>query len=153
MTKERSQGGSMAGLLSLDLEILGVRIESEFGLVNLLRSGLPKAFTKDLEQRTGLTTVEVAQVLQIKKRTLQRWQMSAESGSLMNSFQSSQLWTLGVVWERTVYVFGSDNLGLAWLRAGHTGLQGQTPLNLLETPIGCCVVLRHLERIDSCTYL
>lgn len=108
-------------------------------LIEAITFGLPAALARELAARMGVSLEEVAGLLRLTSRTLQR---RLEEGRLELS-ESERLWELARVFFRAAEVLESEQGAVQWFRSPIQALGWATPLSLARTAVG----LRELENI------
>jgi putative toxin-antitoxin system antitoxin component (TIGR02293 family) len=117
---------------------------TDFDLLNLARKGISKKSLTALAKQISLTLEEVADVLHISERTLQRY----TPATLVKTEYADRAIELARLYERGVEVLGSNKAFNSWMRNPNRALNDETPLNLLDTSIGFTMVLDILGRIE-----
>lgn len=117
---------------------------NDFDLLNLARKGISKKALLALAKQISLTIEEIANVLHISERTLQRYTPS----TLIKTEYTDRAIELAKLYERGIEVLGSQQAFNGWLRHPNYALRNQIPLNLLDTSIGFTMVLDVLGRIE-----
>jgi len=95
-----------------------------------------------LARSLAVTEAELAQVIDIPRRTLAR----RRRGKL-SSAESDRLARVARVTARAEHVFGSRQKAVIWLGRPNRGLSGATPLSRLGTDLGTASVEAILGRI------
>jgi putative toxin-antitoxin system antitoxin component (TIGR02293 family) len=115
----------------------------------LLETGLPMRALESFKQATALSDVQLASLVGISGKTLQRARSTRKRLDAVTSdrlFRTARLVTLaGTVLE-------SGERGIAWLGRVQTGLGGKVPLALMTTEAGCDQVEKLLLRIEHGVY-
>jgi putative toxin-antitoxin system antitoxin component (TIGR02293 family) len=129
------------GLLS---GIKPVNLSSDFNLVQLTRQGLPKRVLLSLAKKISLTIQELANIMHISERTLQRYDDDAIVGSeyAEKGIELARLYTRGEE------VFGSSDKFKLWIRTPSVIFNNEAPLSLLDTSAGFNMVFTELGRIE-----
>ncbi len=117
---------------------------SDFDLVNLARTGISKRSLLALARKISLTIEEIANVLHISERTLQRYEPTA----LVKIEYADKAIELARLYERGAAVLGSEAEFNTWMRMPNHALNNEIPLNLLDTSIGFDLILQVLGRIE-----
>jgi putative toxin-antitoxin system antitoxin component (TIGR02293 family) len=113
--------------------------------ISLIRKGLQFNAIARFTNKTGLTKQELANVLQVSVRTLQRH----ESQTRLSPAISEKLMHLN-----DIYQLASESLGTnpkditAWLRTQNTAFGSETPLSFLDTYVGMQQVKNILGRLS-----
>ena len=117
---------------------------SDFDLVNLVRAGVSKQSILALARKISLTIEEMANVLHISERTLQRYTPT----TLVNTAYADKAIELARLYERGTAVLGNEKEFNTWMRTPNHALNNEVPLNLLDTSIGFNLILQVLGRIE-----
>lgn len=117
---------------------------SDFDLLKLARKGIPKKSLLALAKQISLTIEEVASVLHISERTLQRYTPQ----TLVKTEYADRAIELALLYERGIEVLGSEKAFSGWIKSPNLALGGEIPFNLLDTRIGFTMVLDILGRIE-----
>jgi len=117
---------------------------SDFDLVNLARKGISKKSLTILAKQISLTLEEVANVLHISERTLQRY----TPATLVKTEYADRAIELARLYERGIEVLGTAKAFNNWMRSSNRALNNEVPINLLDTSIGFDLVLQILGRIE-----
>lgn len=112
------------------------------------REGLEKNALESLLGNIELTLSEVAQVLPVSERTLQRY----PAGKRLSPDLSGHIVALAKVYVRATEVFENQQKARRWLHKPCRALGGEVPLSLLDTPIGIQAVEQELTRIEYGVY-
>lgn len=131
----------MTGLEQDMAELLGPAIGGE-GLEAAVVEGLGFDAFVALAASLAVTEAELAQVIDIPKRTLARRRRSKLSAA-----ESDRLARVARVTARAEQVFGSRDKAVIWLGRPNRGLAGATPLSRLGTDLGAAAVEAILGRI------
>lgn len=119
-------------------------IEDDFDLINFARSGIYKKALLEFAKRISLTIEELANVLHISERTLQRY----EATTLVKTEHSDRAISLARLYEKGESVFGNQKDFKIWMRTPNTSLNQEVPLSLLDTTIGFEMVHQILGRME-----
>lgn len=115
----------------------------------LLESGLPLSALENFKQTTALSDAQLAVLVGISGKTLQRARGSRKRLDAVTSdrlFRSARLAALaGTVLE-------SSERGIAWLGRAQIGLGGKVPFSLMTTEAGSEQVEQLLLRIEHGVY-
>lgn len=117
---------------------------SDFDLLQLARKGISKKSIVALAKKISLTLEEIASILHISERTLQRYTPS----TLVKTEHADRAIELARLYERGIEVLGSDKSFSSWVKTPNLALGGEIPFNLLDTRIGFEMVLNVLGRIE-----
>ena len=121
---------------------------SPMSLVQLSRKGIKKAALTNLANALHISNKELAKLLPVTERTLQR----RASNSLLNSTTSQQAILIGQTITRGVAIFGSKEKFQSWVHQSNQALGGHTPLDIMDTTIGVQLVMDILGRLEHGVY-
>ena len=115
-----------------------------FDAVQEIRNGLPVEAFFQLQEQLGVGTPQLAGVVGIPVRTLQR---RKDEGRLTKD-ESDRLDRVRKLMSHATGVFESETAARAWLTRPQIGLAGFVPLELADTGAGIREVENLLGRID-----
>ncbi len=119
--------------------------ESAFIIANKAQTGLPVSAFFDLIEISGLSNDELAGLLDLSYKTIQRYQ---KDGKKLNAQNSEQLLKMIALWQKADEVFGDLESFNRWLRKPAVGLGNQVPLPFLQTSGGIDLIREELLRIE-----
>ena len=122
--------------------------EEGFDEIQEIRKGLPVEVFFQLQEKLGVSTPQLAEVVGIPVRTLQR---RKDEGRLTKD-ESDRLDRVRKLMSQATGVFESENSARAWLTRPQIGLAGFVPLELADTGAGIREVENLLGRIDYGVY-
>lgn len=122
--------------------------DDQIFFIELIRKGIPRKAIDLMMTKTGLTEDEMAIVLHISKRTLQR----RNSFELMNPDQSERLIELAKLYTKGQITLGSLDDFNEWMNQRHLTLGNKKPREFLDTSIGIHFLLDELGRIEHGIY-
>ena len=128
----------------------GIDREEEecFDEIQEIRKGLPVEAFFQLQEKLGIGTPQLAEVVGIPVRTLHR---RKDEGRLTKE-ESDRLDRVRKLMSQATGVFESENSARAWLTRPQIGLAGFVPLELADTGAGIREVEDLLGRIDYGVY-
>lgn len=129
-------------------KLLGNSSDRPLDLIRLAREGVDKGAMLQVQEYLGLSQKELAQLLHLTPRTLQRMQ----DDDKLPSAASGQLLELARVYSQATEALGTNTLARQWLRQPLTALDGNNPLQLLDTPVGIQWVKTVLGRLTYGVY-
>ncbi|WP_461453257.1 type II RES/Xre toxin-antitoxin system antitoxin [Mucilaginibacter sp.] len=129
--------GLLCGIKPIDLS-------NDFNIVQLTRKGLPKRVLLSLAKKISLTIQELANIMHISERTLQRY----DDEAVVSSEYSEKAIELARLYTRGNEVFGSIDKFKLWVRTPSVIFNGEAPLYLLDTSAGFNMVFTELGRIE-----
>lgn len=117
---------------------------TDFDLVEVAREGIAKKNLLSLARRLSLTIQEIADILHISERTLQRYR----DDTFIRTEHADRAIELAKLYERGIEVLGTAEAFDNWLRHPSYALRDEVPLDLLDTSIGFTMVQDELGRIE-----
>lgn len=131
------------------LDLLGkTNNRSGFELIHLSREGVAKASLNRLIQQMDISQKEMSQLLHLSPRTIQRMKETDK----LPAAASGQIIEIAKVFVRSKEVLGDEEKAKLWLKSSVEALDGEHPINLLDTPTGIQWVLDVLGRIEYGVY-
>jgi putative toxin-antitoxin system antitoxin component (TIGR02293 family) len=112
-------------------------------LVQLVRDGIPVAAVDHFLQTGAISAVELHELVLPRKTLANRREMGR-----LNPEQSDRLLRVARLFVEAEEVFGAPAKAHEWLRRGNAALEGQRPLDLLDTDEGVRLVVSLLGRIS-----
>ena len=125
--------------------VLGTVPQDPIAAVELVRKGLPPRTLDSLKAKLGTSLEDLAETLNLPKRTLER-RISADER--LNDKESERVYRLARVAARAEEVFGDLVKAFRWLRKENRALAGAKPVMLLDTDVGTAAVEDVLTRIE-----
>ena len=122
--------------------------ESAFIMVNRAQSGLTASAFYDLVKISGLANEELAGLLDLSYKTIQRYK---KEGKQLNAQNSEQLLKMIALYQKAEEVFGDLESFNRWLRKPAIGLGNQVPLSFMQTSGGIDLIREELLRIEHGT--
>ncbi len=119
-------------------------ISSRMDLIELGSKGVTKATLLHLADYLELSLGQIAQLLPVTERTIQRYTKRQR----FNRGVSEQILQVAEVAARGAEVFGDKARFLSWMKSPSPALGDRTPLSLLSSRFGNEVVLDELGRIE-----
>ncbi len=119
-------------------------ISSRMDLIELGSKGVTKAALLRLANYLDLSLGQIAQLLPVTERTIQRYKKRQR----FNRVVSEQILQVTEVAARGAEVFGDKGRFLSWMKSPSPALDDRTPLSLLSSRFGNEVVLDELGRIE-----
>jgi len=136
--------GTDNSFYSLLTGIKPARFSSDFDLLSLTREGLPKRVLTALAKKVSLTIHELANIMHISERTLQRY----DDNAIVKTEYAEKAIELARLYSRGQEVFGSMDKFIRWMKTPGHVFRNETPISLLDTSVGFDMVLRELGRIE-----
>jgi len=129
-------------------KILGKKLESKMDLFELGSIGVTKNAISHLANYLSLSWKQVADLLPVTERTLQRYTPQQH----FNPAVSEQVLHIAGVLAKGTEVFQEKDKLLVWLNTPHKVLSGKTPFSMLGSRFGTELVLEELGRIEFGVY-
>ncbi len=124
---------------------LGVNVNNTLELIGEIEDGFSFRAFEELQEQLELTVSELAELLQIPRRTLSR---RKREGKLPPD-ESERLLRFSRVLHTSLELFeGDQTLTLKWLRAQNRAFGGETPLDMARTEIGAREVEKLIGRLE-----
>jgi putative toxin-antitoxin system antitoxin component (TIGR02293 family) len=120
------------------------QFNTDFDLLKLTRAGLPKKVLTGLAKKISLTIQELADIMHINERTLQRY----DDDALVKTEYAEKAIELARLYTRGQEVFGSMDKFKRWMKTPSHIFRDETPVSLLDTSVGFDMVFRELGRIE-----
>lgn len=120
------------------------RSGSPIAIARAVRRGLPWGAFEALVSALAISQAELAAKLHIHSRTLAR----RKAAGRLEAMESDRVFRLARVLAHAVDVFESIERARDWLKTENRALDGQTPLELLDTDAGAHEVDDVLGRIE-----
>ena len=116
--------------------------------IELIRKGVPKKGIDRIMEKTGLTEDEMASILHISRRTIQR----RNPQEPLNHEQSERLIEIAKLYSKGEEVLGSLNFFRQWMDKNILALGNKRPKEFLDTSIGIGYLMDELGRIEHGVY-
>ena len=129
-------------------KILGKKLESKMDLVELGNIGITKNAVSHLARYLSLSWKQVAALLPVTERTLQRYTAQQH----FNPAVSEQVLHVAEVLAKGTEVFQEKRKLLLWLNTPHKVFSGNTPMTMLGSRFGSELVLEEVGRIEFGIY-
>jgi putative toxin-antitoxin system antitoxin component (TIGR02293 family) len=125
-------------------DIIQREIKHDFDLIEIAKEGLPKKALESLAANISFSTKEMAEVLNVSERTIQRYKDDQKLGK----DTSGKLIRLAKLYELGEETFGSLERFKRWMHASVPTLGGKRPIDLLDTALGYELIERELVWIE-----
>lgn len=129
-------------------KILGKKLVNKMDLVELGSRGITKTAVSNLANYLSLSSKQVADLLPVTERTLQRYSPRQH----FNQAVSEQVIHIAEVVAKGIEIFKEKSKLLLWLNTPHKVFSGNTPFSLLSSRFGTELVLEELGRIEFGVY-
>jgi putative toxin-antitoxin system antitoxin component (TIGR02293 family) len=123
--------------------------QSEHDLIAVIRKGLPSSAIAAITKSSDMSEDAIYQSLRIAKRTVARRKASS---ARLKATESELLYRFARVMVTAAEVLGDMEKSKAWLLADNTALNGERPIDLLDTGIGFENVMDVLRRVEFGVY-
>jgi len=137
-----------AGTSNSFFQLLGghkaIKSSSDYDILSLTRQGLPKNVLLSLAKKISLTIQELANIMHISERTLQRY----EDDAIIKTEYSEKAVELARLYARGEEVFGSMDKFKQWMKSPAYVFKGEAPVSLLDTAFGFDMIFKELGRIE-----
>ncbi|MCR8561307.1 DUF2384 domain-containing protein [Mucilaginibacter sp. BJC16-A38] len=137
----QSQGNSFYNLLG---STKSLKFSNDFDLINIARKGFSKRTLLALAKKISLNIQELANILHISERTLQRY----DDDDLIKTEYAEKAVELARLYTRGEEVFGSIDKFKLWVKAPSLIFNGEAPVTILDTSAGFDLVFKELGRIE-----
>ena len=119
--------------------------DETYHLVEKAHEGVPVSAFFDILEFSGLSKIELTNLLDVSFKTIQRYQ---KDGKKLNAIHSEQLLKIIALYQKAEEVFGDLASFNRWLRKPAVGLGNRLPLKYLQTPGGTDLIMDELRRIE-----
>lgn len=117
---------------------------NDFDIINLARKGFSKRALLSLAKKISLNIQELANILHISERTLQRY----DDDAIIRTEYAEKAVELARLYARGEEVFGSIDKFKRWIKAPSVVFNGEAPVSILDTSAGFDMVFKELGRIE-----
>ena len=129
-------------------EMLGgsksLNFSSGFDIITLARRGFSKSVLLSFAKKISLNIQELAGILHISERTLQRY----EDDAIIKTEYAEKAVELARLYTRGEEVFGSMDKFKIWIKTPSIIFRGEAPVTILDTSAGFDIVFKELGRIE-----
>ena len=119
-------------------------MNSYLDLITLGDQGLSKSALTNLANFLDLSLAQVAQIVSISERTLQRYSANQK----LNRNISEHILHIAEVAAKGLEIFEDQHRFLAWLNHPNTALANQPPVSLLKSRFGIMLLLKELGKLE-----
>ncbi len=119
-------------------------VENVADFIVCIREGVPKKALDNLIEVTGITTLEMADIVRTSDRTLRRYSPKQK----LNAEQSERVIELAKVYSRGEEVFGTLDAFKEWMNSTVMALGNKKPKDFLDTSMGIEMLMDELGRIE-----
>ena len=109
-----------------------------------IKKGLPYRSFESVRERLQLSVPEAGSVLHMPARTLARRRKTRK----LDAEESDRLYRVARVAAHAFAVFGAEDKAATWLRRPNLALNGEPPIDLLDTDVGARQIEDVLGRIE-----
>ena len=136
--------GSVPSFYNLLGGAKSVKLSTDFDIINLARKGFPKSVLLSLAKKISLNIQELANILHISERTLQRY----DDDAIIKTEYAEKAVELARLYTRGDEVFGSMDKFKIWIKTPSYVFKGEAPVTILDTSAGFDMVFKELGRIE-----
>jgi putative toxin-antitoxin system antitoxin component (TIGR02293 family) len=129
--------------------VLGKRVKNSADLAKLVRRGLPAGAVAALARKLDLGSLRLSRKLGIPQRTLTR---RVAQGSRLTVAESDRTMRFARIFAHAVEMIGDEEKAVEWLRTPNRALNGERPVDALDTDPGSRDVEDILGRIAYGVY-
>jgi len=115
-----------------------------------IREGVPSRVFVEVSKHVGLAQGELAKKLRLSARTMSG--RIAKPQTKLKPEESEKVLRVQQIFEQARRVFGSKEQAREWLMNSAHGLEGQRPIDLLDTELGGTQVREYLGAIEYGNY-
>jgi len=152
MVEEPMAAYSTTGAIGASLYFLGgksvftgkTEIKGKYDYINIIRKGLTRKSLDYLMQYTGISTLEMADIIHTSDRTLRRY----TSETILNPEQSERALEIARLYPRGEEVFDSLDAFKTWMDSNVMALGNKKPKEFLDTSLGIELLMEELGRIE-----
>ena len=120
------------------------QLANDFDIIKLARQGFPKRVLLSLAKKISLNIQELANILHISERTLQRY----DDDAIIKTEYAEKAVELARLYTRGEEVFGSMDKFKIWVKTPGHVFKGEAPVTILDTSAGFDMVFKELGRIE-----
>jgi len=124
---------------------LSTQIENKDEMHALIKHGMPIRIADNLKSLLSLGDNDLAQILGITSKTLQR---KRKARAALTPVESDRLYRVQAIFALAVKVLGSPEDAKEWLSTPQIDLRDRMPLELLTTSAGASLVEEVLNRME-----
>jgi len=121
-----------------------LKLSNDFDIVKLARQGFSKHVLLALAKKISLNIQELAIILHISERTLQRY----DDDAIIKTEYAEKAVELARLYTRGEEVFGSMDKFKLWIKTPGYVFNGESPVSMLDTSAGFDMVFKELGRIE-----
>ncbi|WPU93020.1 antitoxin Xre/MbcA/ParS toxin-binding domain-containing protein [Mucilaginibacter sabulilitoris] len=136
--------GSMPSFYNLLGSSKSAKLSTDFDIINLARKGFPKSVLLSLAKKISLNIQELAHILHISERTLQRY----DDDAIIKTEYAEKAVELARLYTRGQEVFGSVDKFKIWIKTPSHVFKGEAPVTILDTSAGFDMIFKELGRIE-----
>ena len=121
-----------------------IKLSNDLDIIKFAREGFPKRTLLALAKKISLNLQELAYILHISERTLQRY----DDNEIIKTEYAEKAVELARLYTRGQEVFGNMDKFKLWIKAPSLIFNGEAPVSMLDTSAGFDMVFRELGRIE-----
>lgn len=138
----------VTGFLGISHREVAGSANDENYFIELIRKGVPKQAIDEIISKTGISEEEIASILHISRRTIQR----KNPDEVLNPEQSERLIELARLFTKGTEVFGDLESVKEWMDSKILTLGNKKPKEFLDTSLGIMLLFDELGRIEHGVY-
>jgi putative toxin-antitoxin system antitoxin component (TIGR02293 family) len=123
-------------------------LDNDMDLISMSRKGVSKQLLLALSDLSGISIHQLAQLLPITERTIQRY----DNEQKFSRDVSEHILIIVRVVDKAYQVLEGQEAVKDWLTTPLVGLGQRTPLSLLDTSFGAQLVMDELGRLEHGVY-
>ncbi|MGM0586780.1 MAG: type II RES/Xre toxin-antitoxin system antitoxin [Bacteroidota bacterium] len=123
-------------------------LDNDMDVITMSRKGVSKQLLLALSDLSGISIHQLAQLLPITQRTIQRY----DNEQKFSRDVSEHILIIVRVVDKTYQVLEGQDAVKDWLTTPLVGLGQRTPLSLLDTSFGAQLVMDELGRLEHGVY-
>lgn len=124
-------------------QVFGQHFRNGADLENAIRTGFPQSVLQELMQATGISLKELAAILDLSPRSLQRRRREGRLARV----ESDRLYRFARILALAKQYIGDTKTATQWLKRPNRALGGKIPLESIDTELGARSVENILGRI------
>ncbi len=123
--------------------------QSDFEFIEVIRRGLPSRVIKRVDKSSAVSEEIIYKSLRIAKRTVARRKANA---TRLKASESELIYRFAKVLVTATAILGDRDKARQWVLSENRALNGERPIDLLDTGIGFEDVMDVLHRIEFGVY-
>ena len=146
LVKDYNRQSSLRGIFAIlgGKDVLKRKIETRLDLIEISKTGVSKNACEHLAKYLNYTTKQLADILPITERTIQRHSKNEN----FNPEVSDHILQIAEVSAKGTQVFNDKSKFISWMNYPCTSFSNRTPVSLLQSKFGVDMVIDELGRIE-----